>query len=129
MPVAGDFRLLPTHVLPGLIGQAEQVAGFVVGEPVPPGSRSAAERSAVVDPLDPVADSFIEVINIGEVSVREVVDDPVRDDLDTGFDVGFLLRFIGPGGYGGGVVVFEEPGVGGVDVAGLVVLADLVRRC
>src|SRR5699024_9728691 len=63
VPVAGDFRLLPAHVLPGLVGQDEQVAGFTVGEPVPPGSRLAAERGAVVDPFHPVGDSNVEVID------------------------------------------------------------------
>lgn len=129
VPVPGGFRLLPAHVLPGLVGQADEIAGFTFGEPLAPGLRFAAKRGAVVDPLDPVGDGVAEVVDISEESVGEVVDDPVRDDLDAGFDVGFLLRSIGPGGYGCCVVVLEEPGVGDVDVAGFVVLADLVRRC
>ncbi|SMY05133.1 Transposase DDE domain-containing protein [Brevibacterium aurantiacum] len=48
MPVAGDFRLLPAHVLPGLVGQADEVVGFVVSEPVMPGPGLAADRGSVV---------------------------------------------------------------------------------
>src|SRR5699024_2515155 len=85
VPVAGDFRLLPAHVLPGLVGQAEQVAGFTVGEPVPPGPGLAAERGAVVDAFHPVVASNVELVDNSKVSFCELVDDRVRSDVRAGF--------------------------------------------
>ena len=127
VPVPRDLRLLPGHFLPGEVGQIDEVGRFVFGEPVSSAAIVAAERCPVVDPVNTFDDGFVDVIAVDECSVIKVVDDPVRDDFDAGFDVGFLFGFVGPGRHGSSGVVLEECGVGLVDVASLVVAADLVR--